>query len=213
MALDDWRLRRATVATLAEHGDAIVESLVRTLHTQHHNLAVLSSALDLLAISDIDVVGPLISCLDAPDANLRIQSALILGERRDRRATQALIARLSIRTSTCSFTRSKRSAASVRQRPCDALVTIAEGGDFFLAFPALQALRATGNPSIAPRLVPLLADDLLRAPAIDVLGEHGDEDVVAPLLELLNASGRTGRRDRRCARGPPRTLRAWLRRW
>ena len=188
MALDDWRLRRATVTTLAEHGDAIVESLVRTLHTQHHNLAVLSSALDLLAISDIDVVGPLVSCLDAPDANLRIQSALILGERRDRRATQALIARLSDPDVNVQFHAIEALGRLGATEACDALVTIAEGGDFFLAFPALQALRAIGNPSIAPRLVPLLADDLLRAPAIDVLGEHGDEDVVAPLLELLNAS-------------------------
>ena len=188
MALDDWRLRRATVATLAEHGDAIVESLVRTLHTQHHNLAVLSSALDLLAISDIDVVGPLVSCLDAPDANLRIQSALILGERRDRRATQALIARLSDPDVNVQFHAIEALGRLGAPEACDALVTIAEGGDFFLGFPALQALRATGNPSVAPRLVPLLEDDLLRAPVIDVLGEHGDEDVVAPLLELLNAS-------------------------
>ena len=38
MAQNDWRLRRATVTTLAEHGDAIVESLVRTLRDQHHDL-------------------------------------------------------------------------------------------------------------------------------------------------------------------------------
>jgi HEAT repeat protein len=188
MALGDWRLRRATVTTLAEHGDAIVESLVRTLHTQHHNLAVLSSALDLLAISDIDVVGPLVGCLDAPDANLRIQSALILGERRDRRATHALIARLSDPDVNVQFHAIEALGRLGATEACDALVTIAEGGDFFLAFPALQALRAIGNPSIAPRLVPLLADELLRAPVIDVLGEHGDEDVVTPLLELLNTS-------------------------
>ena len=47
---------------------------------------MLSSALDLLAISDIDVIEPLIGFLDDEDANLRIQAALILGERRDRRA-------------------------------------------------------------------------------------------------------------------------------
>ena len=95
MAQDDWRVRRTSVMTLAEHGNAIVESLVGTLRSQHENLAVLSSALDLLAISDIDVVGPLVGCLDASDANLRIQAALILGDRRDPRAIQPLIARLS----------------------------------------------------------------------------------------------------------------------
>jgi HEAT repeat protein len=188
MAQDDWRLRRATVATLAEHGDHIVESLVRTLRTQHHNLAVLSSALDLLAISDIDVVGPLIGCLEAPDTNLRIQSALILGERGDRRAIQPLIARLADPDLNVQFHAIEALGRVNATEACDELVRIAEGGDFFLAFPALQALRTIGNPSIAPRLVPLLADDMLRAPVIDVLGEHGDEDVVAPLLDLLNTS-------------------------
>jgi HEAT repeat protein len=188
MAEDDWRLRRATVTTLAEHGDAIVESLVRTLRTQHHNLAVLSSALDLLAVSDIDVVGPLVSCLDAPDANLRIQSALILGERRDARAVQPLIARLSDPDVNVQFHAIEALGRLGAAEACDPLVKLAEGGDFFLAFPALQALRSIANSSIAPRLVPLLADELLRAPVIDVLGEHGDEDVVGPLLDLLNTS-------------------------
>jgi HEAT repeat protein len=188
MAQDDWRLRRATVTTLAAHGEAIVESLVHTLQTQHHDLAVLSSALDLLAISDIDVVGPLVSCLEAPDVNLRIQSALILGERRDRRAIEPLIARLADPDVNVQFHAIEALGRLGATEACDALVKIAEGGDFFLAFPALQSLRSVGNPSIAPRLVPLLADDLLRAPVIDVLGAHGDEDVVGPLLHLLNAS-------------------------
>jgi HEAT repeat protein len=188
MAQDDWRIRRATVTTLADHGDAIVESLVRTLRDQHHELAVLSSALDLLAISDVDVVGPLVGFLDAPDANLRIQAALILGERRDPRAIRPLIARLSDPDVNVQFHAIEALGHLHATEACDALLAIAEQRDFFLAFPALQALRHAGNPSIAPRLVPLLADELLRAPVIDVLGELGDEDVAAPLVQLLNTS-------------------------
>lgn len=188
MAQSDWRLRRTTVTTLAEHGDAIVESLVRTLRDQHQDLAVLSSALDLLAISDVDVVGPLVTFLDAPDGNLRIQAALILGERRDARAIRPLIARLSDPDVNVQFHVIEALGRLHATDACDALVAIAERRDFFLAFPALQALRHTGNPSIAPRLVPLLADELLLAPVIDVLGELGDEDVAMPLVQLLNSS-------------------------
>jgi HEAT repeat protein len=188
MAQDDWRLRRATVTTLADHGDAIVESLVRTLRDQHHNLAVLSSALDLLAISNVDVVGPLVGFLDASDANLRIQAALILGERRDPRAIRPLMARLSDPDVNVQFHAIEALGHLHAAAACDILVGIAEQRDFFLAFPALQALRHAGNPAIAPRLVPLLADELLRAPVIDVLGELGDEDVAAPLVQLLNTS-------------------------
>jgi len=188
LAQDDWRVRRASVTTLAGHGEAIVESLVRMIQSQHENFAALSSALDLLAISDIDVVGPLIGLLDADDTNLRIQAALILGERRDARATGALIARLSDPDVNVQFHAIEALGRLQATEACDALVTIAERRDFFLAFPALQALRVAGSPSIVPRLVPLLADELLRAPVIDVLGELGDEDAVLPLVHLLNTS-------------------------
>ena len=82
------------VSTLAQHGSAVVETLVQTLREQHRDLSVLSSALDLLSVSDIDIVEPLIRFLEDDDTNLRIQAALILGQRRDRRAIPALIARL-----------------------------------------------------------------------------------------------------------------------
>ena len=61
---DDWRARPgAGRGDPRRHGDAIVDALVRTLREQHANFNVLSSVLDLLAISDIDVVEPLIRCL------------------------------------------------------------------------------------------------------------------------------------------------------
>ncbi len=188
MAQNDWRTRRATVTTLADHGDAIVESLVRTLRDQHRNLSVLSSALDLLAISDIDVVTPLISFLASSDSNLRIQAALILGERRDARAIGPLLTQLTDPDVNVQFHVIEALGHLHATEACDALIAIAERRDFFLAFPALQALRRVGNPSIAPRLVPLLADELLRAPVIDLLGELGDEDAAMPLVELLNRS-------------------------
>jgi HEAT repeat protein len=69
----------------------------------------------------------------------------------------------------------------------DALVNIAESKDFFLAFAALDSLSKIGDAHIAPRIVPLLADELLREPAISLLGQLGDETAVAPLTTLLNS--------------------------
>ena len=107
---------------------------------------VLSSALDLLAISDIDVIEPLVRCLEDDDANLRIQAALILGERRDRRAIPALIARLSDPDVERRVSRrSRRWAGCMRPTPASALVAVAEQRDFFLAFPAIQALSRLGD--------------------------------------------------------------------
>lgn len=185
---NDWRDRRAAVTALAAHAGAIVDALVDTIRAQHGNFNVLSSTLDLLAVSDIDVLAPLIRCLGDEDANLRIQAALILGERRDRRAIPALIARLTDPDVNVRFHAIEALGRVHATEAADALVAIAEERDFFLAFPAIQALTRVGTPAVAPRLVPLLADEMLRAPVIEVLGELGDDGVTLPLVQLLNSS-------------------------
>ena len=184
----DWRVRQSAVATLAQQGHAVVDALVRTLRTQHENLNVLSSALDLLALSDIDVVEPLIQLLQDEDVNLRIQAALILGEQRDRRAIPALIAHLSDADPNVRFHAIEALGRLHAVEAADQLAAIADTRDFFLAFPAIQALTRVGTSAVAPRLVPLLADEMLRAPAIEALGALGDEDVVEPLVHQLDTA-------------------------
>src|SRR5204863_8970440 len=61
------------------------------------------------------------------------------------------------------------------------LAAIAESRDFFLAFPALDALSRINDASVAPRLLPLLADELVGDHAAEALGQIGDEDALAPL--------------------------------
>ena len=186
---DDWRVRRMAVASLAPHGQAIVGALVSTLRRQHDNLNVLSSSLDLLSASDIDIVEPLVGFLDDGDSNLRIQTALILGERRDRRAIRPLIQHLQDEDVNVRFHIIEALGRLQATEAAEPLVTIAQGRDFFLAFPAIQALSRLGTAAVAPRLVPLLADEMLRAPAIEALGELGDDEVTAPLVHALNTSG------------------------
>ena len=185
---EDARLRHMAVSTLAHHGAAVVDALVRTLRDQHRDLSVLSSALDLLSVSDIDIVEPVIRFLEDQDANLRIQAALILGQRRDRRAVAPLIARLAEDDVNVRFHVIEALGRLHAVEASEELTAIAQAGDFFLAFPAIQALTEIGNTLVAPRLVPLLADELLRAPVIEALGELGDEDVTVPLVQLLNTS-------------------------
>ena len=182
------RVRQMAVATLAHHGTAVVDTLVQTLRAQHRDLSVLSSALDLLSISDIDIVEPVIHFLEDEDTNLRIQAALILGQRRDRRAIPALIARLRDEDVNVRFHVIEALGHLHAAEASEALTEIALERDFFLAFPAIQALTEIGSTLAAPRLVPLLADEMLRAPVIEALGHLGDEDVTVPLVQLLNTS-------------------------
>ncbi len=186
LADDDWRRRRAAVHGLAEHAPVIVEALVNTLREQHRNFNVLSSLLDLLATAEVDIVEPLIACLQDQDVDLRVQAALILGERRDRRAVPALIRALDDPDGNVQFHAIEALGSLAAAEATPALVDIASRGDFFLAFPAIEALSRIGDPGVAPRLVPLLNDGFLRAAVAEALGELGDELVVGPLVRLLN---------------------------
>lgn len=187
---ESWRVRRLAVDGLTRHGgqDA-VKSLLRALREEHRNLSVLNSALQVLALSGMDAIAPLIECLGDPDVDLRIYAAHALGDQHDPRAIPALIRSLedpdtNVRYHTIEALGKLRAADAV-----DALLTVVESGDFYLAFPALDALTKVGDSRIAPRLVPLLEDEMLRVPAADTLGQLGDGETVAPLVALLNEPG------------------------
>ena len=184
---ESWRVRRAAVSGLARRGGAeAVAALLRLLREEHHSPSVLNSALQVLAMSDLDVFSPLVQFLRAPEAELRTYAALSLGERGDPRAIPELIAALEDSDANVRYHAIEALGKLRASEAVNALLAIAERRDFFLAFPALDALTSIGDSQVASRIVPLLEDELLRTAAADALGQLGDEQVVAPLAALLN---------------------------
>ena len=192
---DDWRVRKAAVTGLSPHAHRdMLAWLLTALREEHHDFNVLSSALSLLATSDLDVTGPLIELLDGPDADLRMQAALALGEQHHPAAVEALVRALGDPDLNVRF---HAIEALGRLRAPDAvepLADVAESGDFFLAFPAIDALAQISDGRVALRLVPMLARDEIREPVIDALGELAGAEAVA-------SAGRAPQHRRRRAGG------------
>ncbi len=184
---ESWRVRRAAVEGLARRAapDAIT-ALLASVRENHHNLAVLNSALQVLAMSDVDTLSPLVQFLEGEDADLRIQAALALGEQRDARAVPALVGALEDEDLNVRYHAVEALGKLRAAEAADALAGVAETRDFFLAFPALDALKQIGDARVVPRVLPLLEDELLREAAAELLGVLGDEEAVAPLAALLN---------------------------
>lgn len=188
-ALNDesWRVRRVAVDGLAQRAGADeVAGLLRALREDHRNPGVLNSALQVLALSGVDAIMPLTEFLNDADIDLRIYATHALGDQHDPRAIPALIHALADQNANVRYHAIEALSKLRATEAVEPLTAIAEARDFFLAFPALDALALIGDTRIAPRLVPLLEDDLLRSPAADALGRLGDEEVVAPLAALLN---------------------------
>jgi HEAT repeat protein len=187
MADEDWHVRRTAVRALASRRDpSIVETLVTALRDQHRNFSVLSSALQLLSMTGVDLASALIDLLRQDDADLRIQAALALGAQTDPRAIDALMIALDDPDANVRFHAIEALGKLAPPSAVERLAAIAESNDFFLAFPALDALARIRDPAVAPRVVPLLKDPLVGEQAAEVLGQIGDEDAVAPLVLVLD---------------------------
>lgn len=184
----NWRVRRELVESLARRAapDAIA-ALLRAMQEKHFDFSVLNSALQVLQATSVKTTETLIEFLKGDDADLRMQAALTLGEQKDAQATAALLDALrdeniNVRYHAIEALGKLRSAEAV-----EPLLTIAEARDFFLSFAALDALREIADEATAGRILPLLTDDdFLREAVIETLGAVSSEEVVTPLINLLN---------------------------
>ena len=155
---------------------------------------MLSSALQLVTMTGFDLTDALAELLRHEDPNLRTQAALALGTQAGAGAERALLAALDDADANVRFHAIEALGRLNPPSAVDKLARIAESQDFFLAFPALDALARINDPAVAPRIVPLLADDLIGDQAAEALGQIGDEDVVQPLAAALDRASRVGRR-------------------
>ena len=188
MGDQNWRVRAAIVDGLAVRTtEKTTGTLVKAMREHHQDLGILNSVLQVMALSNTDTIPAVIECLNDPDEDLRIYAALTLGEQQDRRAIGALILALEDTNVNVRYHAIDALSHLRAEEAAEPLINLAESGDFFVAFPAIEALRRIGISSIAPRLVSLLKNEMLCDPAATALGELGDEEVIVPLVELLNA--------------------------
>jgi HEAT repeat protein len=194
-AMDDrsWRVRRAAVSGLASRAaPEAIAALLGMIREDPRRLSVVNSALQVLAMTEVDILSPLVEFLHASDPDLRMHAALVLGEHRNEQGIAVLVEALDDPDSNVRYHAIEALGKLRARAAAPALVRIAESRDFFLAFPALDALRLIGDQSVAPSLAPLLADEILGEPAARALGELGDESVVPSLVEVLNRPGASG---------------------
>ncbi len=185
--IDDWRLRRQSVESLARRGDpSAVGSLVSLLRREHRNISVVNSALQVLTMMDCDAVSALGQLLQDTTVDLRIYAALALGETGDKAAVPFLLEALddpdqNVRYHAVEALGKIRAEAAV-ERLCALVAT----RDFFLAFPALEALKHIGDPRAVETLKDAVHDPLLGEAAVEALGFFPDAATADLLAELLN---------------------------
>jgi HEAT repeat protein len=186
---ESWRVRRVAAEGMADGGGRdVVQTLIEALREHHRDPALLNAALTALARTREDVVMAIVELLALDDAEVRTYAALALGLIDDARAAPALMDHLDDTDQNVRFHVIEALGRLGYRGAADAISAIAEAGDFFLSFAALDALAAIGEPAVAPRLIPLLKDESLRPAAAACLGALGAEDVAIPLAALIDDS-------------------------
>jgi HEAT repeat protein len=183
---ESWRVRRIAAKGMADVGGRdVVDTLIEALREHHRDPALLNAALTALAQTRDDVAMSITALLDLDDAEVRTYALLALGLVGDLRAVPAVMARLEDADVNVRFHAIEALGRLGDRSAADAIAAVAESRDFFLAFAALDALAAIGEPAVAPRLIPLLEDEMLRPAAAACLGALGAEDVAIPLASLI----------------------------
>ncbi len=185
----DWRVRQAAIGGIAKRSaPEAIHALLEMMREDHRNLAVLNSALQVLSMVDVDTKPTLLEFLHSPDADLRMQAALALGEQRDSTVVPALLDALNDADMNVRFHVIEALGKLNDSRAVDPLIEIAKSGKFFLSFPAIEALKDIGDASTAVSLRELLSIESLQEPVAEVLGALGDETAIAPLASVINTS-------------------------
>lgn len=188
--IDDWRLRRQSVESLARRGDsAAVRSLLSMLRREHRNISVVNSALQVLTMMECDTVSALGELLRDATVDLRIYAALALGETRDKTAVPLLLEALDDPDQNVRYHAVEALGKIRAEAAVDRLCALVASRDFFLAFPALEALKLIGDPRALETLKDAVHDPLLGEAAVEALGCFPDAATADLLAVLLSDPG------------------------
>ncbi len=187
LSSDNWRVRGAAVRHLKRSASLEeVRHLLGTLRRDHQDLNVLNSALRVLISSGRGVVEPLLQMLSDVEPNLRMHAALALGELHAQEAAPLLVSALEDPDDNVRFHAIEALGRLGSVESIDPLSKIAASDNFFLAFAAIEALSKCDDARVAPLMVQLLDQDMLRPAAIETLAAIGDEDCVPALARALS---------------------------
>jgi PAS domain S-box-containing protein len=183
---EDWSRRKDVAVSLSRSGKTIISEVLRKIKYEHGNLGVLSSAMEVISMSEEDITEFLIDYLHDNDTELRIYSAQMLGNKNKREVIEALIGALSDPDVNVRYHVIESLGKLKAVQAVEHLAEMALRRDFFISFPAIDALRAIGDSRASMLILPLIDDNTLGQPALEALAEIGEADVVPVLVAHIN---------------------------
>jgi len=182
----NWQKRKNAVEEISKSHHSILNEIVLRIKNEHKNLNVINSALQVLINTPAEVVDILIDLLNSDDQDLRIYAAQTMGEKNDPAIIEALINTIDDENQNVRYHVIESLGKLNATAAAGKILEIALQGDFFISFPAIDALKNIGDSTIAVKLLPLLKNEIFNSVVVETIGKIGDEKVVDKLCLVLN---------------------------
>ncbi|MCX7875372.1 MAG: HEAT repeat domain-containing protein [Melioribacteraceae bacterium] len=183
---ENWKKRKEASEEISHNHESLINEIVSRIKNEHKNLNVLNSALQVLINTPSEVVEILIELLSSEDPDLRIYAAQTMGDKNDKAFIEPLIKALDDPNQNVKYHAIESLGKLKAIQATNKILEFALQKDFFISFPAIDALKNIGDSNLAVKLLPLLKDEIFNTIVIETIGKIGDEKIIADLCNIIN---------------------------
>ncbi|MDD5222972.1 MAG: HEAT repeat domain-containing protein [bacterium] len=181
---ESYRVREKALEGICSYPPEVVFPRLETFLRDHARANLRTAAIEAFPRYGRAAVKHLLGLLGDRDEEVRMFSAVILGEIRDVAATEGLIAALRDSDENVRHAAAESLGKIGDLRSVDPLIQCLSG-DFWVQYPAVVALGNMADSRAVNPLVQLLPDEMLRPAVIEALGKIGDPGAIPILGEIL----------------------------
>jgi HEAT repeat protein len=183
-----WTVRRAVVAALEQQDAAGLALLAATLRDARQHEPTVAGIVDALCGATAAVEPLVRELLYSAKPAVLCDAIQIAGRRRDRASVTRLIELTQHVDDNVVLAAVEGLGRLGGSEAVDRLIALAEGDNFFRAFPAIEVLGSTRETRALPALHKLLKMPLYAQEAARAVGRIGSLSAVPPLVQALSSA-------------------------
>jgi len=182
---EDWRVRKAAVdAIVAAPDEALIAGLIETLSIED-NAGARNSAIEALTRLGSEATGALSEGFRRGGTDERKFIIDILGEIRDPASLTLMLEALGDEDDNVKASAIEHLGKMGESSVVDHLIDILQSGEFWMAYPAADALGLIGDARAVPALIEALEKKALREPVVRALGRIGTPAALPHVARLF----------------------------
>ena len=191
---ESYRVREEALQGICSFPSEVVFPWLGAFLRNHDNANLRNAAIEAFPRYGTEATSYLFGLLNDQDEEVRMFSAVILGEISEPVAVEPLLKALKDPDENVKHAAAE-SLGKIKDPQSVGPLIDCLSEDFWIQYPAIIALGNIGDPGAVEPLLKLLNDEMLRQAVIEALGKIGDLSVVPALADILSQNDPSIRND------------------